>query len=131
MILTIGFIILAAFSVGTYAYFVASLKDERNEEAKNSKITTCFIPAATTISNILDSVGKFNITDIYPGHKEVASFSVTASGNIGAKTSFQFHYNIKENELGFINNNICSNDKNVFIKSIKYKNYIIGIVEKI
>jgi len=39
--------------------------------------------------------------------------------------------NIKENELGFINNNICSNDKNVFIKSIKYKNYIIGIVEKI
>lgn len=99
MILTIGFIILAAFSVGTYAYFVASLKDERNEEAKNSKITTCFIPAATTISNILDSVGKFNITDIYPGHKEVASFSVTASGNIGAKTSFQFHYNIKENEL--------------------------------
>ena len=76
---------IVVFSVGTYAYFSITFNDTRTEENKQNttSLKTCELAEATTISNIPDSIGSFTSTNIYPGHKEVASLSVTASGELG------------------------------------------------
>ena len=72
--------------IGTsYAYFSVMFNDNRSEENNtNTSIKTCHIAEATRIENIDD------LENIYPGYKEVASLSVTASGGIGATSSFQY-----------------------------------------
>jgi len=100
MFLIITLVLTIVLIGSSYAYFSAMFNDNRSEgNNTNTSIKTCHIAEATRIENIEDSVGSFQATDIYPGHKEVASLSVTASGVIGATTSFQFIYDIEENTL--------------------------------
>jgi len=100
MILIITLALTIVLIGGSYAYFSVMFNDNRNEESgTNTSIKTCHIAEATRIENIEDSVGSFQANDIYPGHKEIASLSVTASGVIGATSSFQFIYDIEENTL--------------------------------
>jgi len=100
MILILTLALAITLIGGSYAYFSVIFNDNRSEENNtNTSIKTCHIAEATRIENIEDSVGSFTASNIYPGHKEVASLSVTASGVIGATTSFQFIYDIEENTL--------------------------------
>jgi len=96
----ITFATILALSVSSYAYFSAYFKDEREEENNGTtSLKICNIAQATTISDIPDSVGSFSSTNIYPGHKEVMSFKVSAKGSIGSTSSFKIKYNIEENGL--------------------------------
>ena len=101
MIAIILVVTIVVFSIGTYAYFSITFNDTRTEENKQNttSLKTCELAEATTISNIPDSIGSFTSTNIYPGHKEVASLSVTASGELGATSTFNLVYHIEENGL--------------------------------
>ena len=100
MITIILVVTIVVFSVGTYAYFAVSFNDTRTENKGNTtSLKTCELAEATTISNIPNSIGSFTSTNIFPGHKEVASLSVTASGKVGSSSSFQLMYDVTENEL--------------------------------
>ena len=101
MITIILVVTIVAFSVGTYAYFAVSFHDTRTEENKQNttSLKTCELAEATTISNIPDSIGSFTSTNIFPGHKEVASLSVTANGELGSTSTFNLVYHIEENGL--------------------------------
>jgi len=100
MILILTLALAITLIGGSYAYFSVIFNDNRSEENNtNTSIKTCHIAEATRIENIENSVGSFQVADIYPGHREVASLSVTASGVIGATSSFQFVYDIEENTL--------------------------------
>ena len=101
MITIILVVTIVVFSVGTYAYFAVSFHDTRTEENKGNttSLKTCELAEATTISNIPDSIGSFTSTNIFPGHKEVASLSVTANGELGATSTFNLVYHIEENGL--------------------------------
>ena len=93
------YVTVVVFSVGTYAYFAVSFHDTRTENKGNTtSLKTCELAEATTISNIPDSIGSFTSTNIFPGHKEVASLSVTASGKVGSSSSFKLIYDVIENE---------------------------------
>ena len=83
MITIILVVTIVVFSVGTYAYFAVSFHDTRTENKGNTtSLKTCELAEATTISNIPNSIGSFTSTNIFPGHKEVASLSVTANGEL-------------------------------------------------
>jgi len=83
---------------GSYAYFSVILNDNREEN--NTIVNVEHLPDAVVISNIEKSAGSFTATDIYPGHREVASLSVGASGKRGTSANFQIVYDVEENELG-------------------------------
>ena len=89
---------------GTYAYYSVIFKDTRtNENNGNTNLKTCSIAEATTITDILGSIGSFQGSNLYLGHKEVASFKVSASGSIGSISSFNINYHVIENGLGYGN----------------------------
>ncbi len=85
----------------SFAYFSVIFEDNRLENNQGETIVkTEELPDAVVISNIDKSAGKFEASDIYPGHKEVASLSVSANGVVGTSASYQFKYEINTNELG-------------------------------
>ncbi len=101
MIVFIVLLTIVVFSVGTYAYFTINFQDTRAtvDKEKTTNLKTCELAEATTVSNVPDSVGNFTSTNIYPGHKEVASLSVTSNGELGATSTFNLVYNVTENTL--------------------------------
>ena len=98
----LSIIMIAFFSAvigGTFTYFAISFTDERIEQGETI-VKTEELPDAVVISNIDKSAGKFEASDIYPGHKEVASLSVSANGSdgiitIGTKDGFRWGHLFK------------------------------------
>ena len=91
--------LVCSIITGTFTYFAVSFTDERIEQGETI-VKTEELPDAVVISNIDKSAGKFEASDIYPGHKEVASLSVSANGVVGTSASYQFKYEVNTNELG-------------------------------
>ncbi len=94
--------LLVAVVGATFAYFTATVTDNRNTDADSGKtnLTTSNVAGTTTVANVDGEAGKFTKADIYPGHKEVAALSVTASGEEGSKSIVDIIYDITENGLG-------------------------------
>lgn len=93
--------LLVAVVGATFAYFTASITDDRTsgDGNGNTSLQTGQIPSSTVVANVSGSAGSFTASDIYPGHKEVAAMSVEATG-ANSKTGVTFNYNITENGLG-------------------------------
>ena len=62
----------------TYAYYAISF-EEKQEEAKTN-LNSELLSDTVIVSNIEDSAGSFQETNIYPGHKEVASIKIEVRG---------------------------------------------------
>ena len=95
--------LLVAVVGATFAYFTASIRDNRSDGtggAGGTKISTDKVISSIVTANIPGSAGSFTATEVYPGHKEVASLKVEVSGEANSKTGVDFNYNVDLNELG-------------------------------
>ena len=91
--------LLVAVVGATFAYFTATVKDERDGQENKGQAD---ISSATKIVNTLTfenngTAGSFTAEDVYPGHKEVAEIKVTASGDDTAEIGVAFKYNVTNN----------------------------------
>ena len=73
--------LLVAMVGATFAFFTATVKDERtgDGDAGKTNITAASIASTTVVGNVENAAGKFTATGVYPGHKEVAGLSVKVS----------------------------------------------------
>lgn len=97
--------LLVAVVGATFAYFTASINQDRTEEGGKgqTQITTGKIASTTVVANVDGEAGKFTAENVYPGHKEVAALKITAtSDNTEATSSSKYNitYNVTKNELG-------------------------------
>ena len=94
--------LLVAVVGATFAFFTATVKDERTEGDENGKtsITAGSVASTTVVGNVSGDVGKFTASGVYPGHKEIAGLSVTAT-NGGEQeksdTKIDIVYNVTNN----------------------------------
>lgn len=97
--------LLVAVVGATFAYFTATIQDDRTTENGNgtANITAGQVANTTVVANVEGAAGKFTATDVYPGHKEVAALQVTARGAAGSKTVVDFEYDVTTNDLGASN----------------------------
>ena len=101
--------LLVAVVGATFAFFTATVKDERTEGDENGKtnITAGSVASTTVVGNVSGDVGKFTASGVYPGHKEIAGLSVIAT-NGGEQeksdTKIDIVYNVTNNT--FENNEI-------------------------
>lgn len=94
--------LLVAVVGATFAYFTASIQDDRNDAGGqgNTNITTGQVANNTVVANIEGSAGSFTASAVYPGHKEVAAMSITTNGALGSKTGVSFKYAVETNTIG-------------------------------
>ena len=115
--------LLVAMVGATFAFFTATVKDERtgDGDAGKTNITAASVASTTVVGNVENAAGKFTATGVYPGHKEVAGLSVKVS-NSGEEqstdTDFEIIYNVETN--GFqkdeIQVNVYRADKDLDLK---------------
>ena len=96
--------LLVAMVGATFAFFTATVKDERTEGDENGKttITAGSVANKTIVANIPSTAGKFSATGIYPGHMEVAGLSVEANNEAGDKnsvTNIAIKYDVTKNDF--------------------------------
>lgn len=93
--------LLVAVVGATFAYFTASIQDNRTDEngKGQTNISTDKVVSSTTIANVDNAAGKFTVEEIYPGHKEVAALQVKVDGEANSKTGVDFYYDITNNTL--------------------------------
>ncbi|MCI8575449.1 MAG: hypothetical protein HFI09_03165 [Bacilli bacterium] len=94
--------LLVAVVGATFAYFTATITDNRNTDPDSGKtnITAGQVANTTVVANVAGAAGKFTAENVYPGHKEVAALQVTANGAAGSKTVVDFTYDVTTNDLG-------------------------------
>lgn len=96
--------LLVAVVGATFAYFTATIQDNRTADDGNgsTNVSTGRVANTTVVANVEGAAGKFTATDVYPGHKEVAALQVTAtsSNSEASTTKVQFTYDVTTNELG-------------------------------
>lgn len=95
--------LLVAVVGATFAYFTATVTDERNGQGGNgsTNVTTGQLAGTTTVANVEGAAGSFTASDVYPGHKEVAALQVSAtSAQAGAKSNFKISYDVTANDIG-------------------------------
>ena len=95
--------LLVAMVGATFAFFTATVKDERGDgDAGKTNITAGSVASTTVVGNVENAAGKFTATGVYPGHKEVAGLSVKVS-NSGEEqstdTNFEIIYNVETNSF--------------------------------
>lgn len=97
--------LLVAVVGATFAYFTATIQDDRTADNGNgsTNITAGQVANTTVVANVEGAAGKFTATDVYPGHKEVAALQVSATGAAGSKTVVDFEYDVTTNDLGASN----------------------------
>ena len=93
--------LLVAMVGATFAFFTATVKDERSDgDAGTTSVTAGSVASTTVVGNVENAAGKFKATGVYPGHKEVAGLSVKVS-NSGEEqstdTNFEIIYNVETN----------------------------------
>ena len=94
--------LLVAVVGATFAFFTATVKDERtgDGDAGKTNITAGSVASTTVVGNVSNEVGKFTTSGVYPGHKEIASLSVTTT-NGGEQeksdTKVDIVYNVTNN----------------------------------
>ncbi len=97
--------LLVAVVGATFAYFTATVKDERGDgDAGTTSVTAGSIANTTVVSNVSQAAGKFEKTGVYPGHIEVAGLSVKATHNKNETT------NTKINIVYDVTSNTFAND---------------------
>lgn len=93
--------LLVAMVGATFAFFTATVKDERQEGSGQgtTSITAGSVAHSTVIGNVSNAAGKFEATGVYPGHKEVAGLSVevTNDSETSTDTSFEIIYDVEKN----------------------------------
>jgi len=102
MVTIIGIaLILVVVIGGSYAYFSAVVRDDRESsgESNDSNLGATKIAEATMVSNVPNAAGSFEGLEMFPGHKEVVALSVGATGKKGSASYYQFVYDIEENTL--------------------------------
>lgn len=97
--------LLVAVVGATFAFFTATVTDTRNAETGQgeAKITAGRVANKTTVTNIEGSAGKFEVGDVYPGHKEVASMQVQVTSDDESNNTISniaIDYAITSNTLG-------------------------------
>lgn len=97
--------LLVAVVGATFAYFTATITDNRNTDpdAGKTKISAGQVANSTIVANVEGAAGKFTAENVYPGHKEVAALQVTARGAANSKTTVDFTYDVTTNDLGASN----------------------------
>ncbi len=94
--------LLVAVIGATFAFFTATVQDNRSASEDNGKtsLTAGSVASSTIVASVEGSAGHFTATDVYPGHKEVAALSVTADnsdGKTNSSTNIAIKYNITSN----------------------------------
>ncbi len=83
IILTVIAIATLLISVlgATFAYFTATIRDERGSGGNNgsTSITASNVASTTIVGVASKSAGSFEADDVYPGHKEVAALKITVN----------------------------------------------------
>lgn len=100
--------LLVAVVGATFAFFASSVQDTRSDAdgkgTGNTNIGTANMTSNTTtvVANIDGAAGSFEAENVYPGHKEVAALSVTATSTDAQATAspVSFVYNVTENTIG-------------------------------
>lgn len=97
--------LLVAVVGATFAYFTATITDNRDGDANKGQtnIQAGQVSNTTVVASVDGAAGNFTASDVFPGHKEVAALSVTANGAAGSKTAVDFIYEVTTNELGASN----------------------------
>ena len=97
--------LLVAVVGATFAYFTATITDNRNTDpdAGKTNISAGQVANSTIVANVEGAAGKFTAENVYPGHKEVAALQVTARGAANSKTTVDFTYDATTNDLGASN----------------------------
>ena len=97
--------LLVAVVGATFAYFTATITDNRNTDpdAGKTNISAGQVANSTIVANVEGAAGKFTAENVYPGHKEVAALQVTARGAANSKTTVDFTYDVTTNDLGASN----------------------------
>ena len=102
--------LLVAVVGATFAYFTASVSNDFSSDATGSSaqgrtnVTAGSVngssDAGIVIANVDGNAGSFTVSDIYPGHKEVAMASVTNKNPNGTAAAISITYTPTENTFG-------------------------------
>ena len=95
--------LLVAVVGATFAFFTATVKDERESGSGDgtTSIKAGSVAHSTVVGNVSNAAGKFEAKGVYPGHKEVAGLSVEVSNESESSTdtSFEIVYNVEKNDF--------------------------------
>ena len=83
--------LLVAVVGATFAYFTATVTDERSGDENNgtTKLEAATIDSTTVVGQVSNGAGSFDESDIYPGHKEVAGMKVTVTSPTSGNAHIQ------------------------------------------
>ena len=87
--------LLVAVVGATFAYFTATIQDQRTEDEGNNgeaSFQASTTAGSLTIEKSKENFGSFTATDIYPGHKELIQLKITSDANNTADTYFNIVY---------------------------------------
>jgi len=86
--------LLVAVVGATFAYFTATITDNRPDDTNNgtTKVNAGSVAGATVVGTVEGAAGSFEVTDVYPGHKEVAALqvNVTDDNNRSSKVNIMY-----------------------------------------
>ena len=94
--------LLVAVVGATFAYFTATTTDNFSSGQDNGKteITSSKVANTLTFATASTNAGKFTASDVYPGHAEVATIKVTATGDEGTQAGIRLAYSVTSNTFG-------------------------------
>ncbi len=99
-----GATFLVAMVGATFAFFTATVQDNRNESDDTGKtsITAGSVANTIVVGSVSGTAGQFTATDVYPGHMEVAALSVKADNSQNeqqTKTNIAIKYDVTQNDF--------------------------------
>ncbi len=91
--------LLVAVVGATFAYFTATITDERGADGNNgnTNVTAGKVAGATVVGVVDGAAGSFTTTDVYPGHKEVAALSVKVTAENSGASKINIVYDVTNN----------------------------------
>lgn len=91
--------LLVAVVGATFAYFSITVTNTSSAgQTGGTNVSSGQVAGSVVVANVSDDAGSFTATNVYPGHKEVADFSVAVTGSqSGVTTNYELSYNVTAN----------------------------------
>lgn len=91
--------LLVAVVGATFAYFSITVTTTGSDAATGgTSVTAGQVAGSVVVANVSDDAGSFTATNVYPGHREVADFSVEVKDSqSGVATNYKLTYNVTNN----------------------------------
>ena len=91
--------LLVAVVGATFAYFSITVTNTSTAgQTGGTNVSSGQVAGSVVVANVSDDAGSFTATNVYPGHREVADFSVEVKDSqSGVATNYKLTYNVSNN----------------------------------